>query len=184
MGAKLVGQAFAFAARHSLTHSETLLLVWMAHTALDADVPPRYFAAREHSAVALGRLVPDAPDPSSPDAAVVIRERAAAFQRVKLATQGLVRARAIVSSRRGREGQRAEYKLTFGAVGTGDSEGTESVPLTGTESVPLSESKTVLHPVRNAYPQGITQEQPRDTRRETPVPAATYVRPVERSEAA
>jgi hypothetical protein len=183
MGAKLVGQAFAFAARHPLTPSETLLLIWMAQTALDADVPPRYFAAREHSAVALGRLVPDAPDPGSPDAVEVRRQRAAAFQRVKLATQGLVRARAIVSARRGREGQRAEYKLTFGAVDSGDSEGTDSVPLSGTESVPLSESKTVLQPVRNAYPQGITQEPTRDIRREPPVPAAPYVHPVE-SEAA
>jgi hypothetical protein len=184
MGAKLVGQAFAFAARYPLTPSETLLLVWMAQTALDADLPPRYFAAREHSAIALGRLVPDAPDPSAPDAAAVLRERAAAFQRVKLATQGLVRARAIVSVRRGREGQRAEYILTFGAVETGDSAGTESVPLAGTESVPLSGSKSVLQPVPNPYPQGATQEPPRLTRRETPVPAAPHVRPVERSEAA
>lgn len=113
VGARLVGEAFAFAAHRRLRPNEMRLLLFMALTALDTDKRPRYFAAREKSAVALGRLVPDTPSPTDPQYDRAIRERAAAFQRVKEAVQGLVAAGAIVSIKRGREGQRAEYELTL-----------------------------------------------------------------------
>lgn len=179
VGARLVGQAFAFAARRPLKPNESLLLLFMAHTALDADVPPRYFASREQSALALGRMVPERPTPDDARAAQMDAERAAAFQRVKTATQGLVRAGAIRSLRRGREGQRAEYALTFGAVDGSGSRGTDSNPLAGTENVPLSGSDSVLQQVRNPYPQGTTQEPQGITPRETTDPAFTHVQPVE-----
>jgi hypothetical protein len=116
VGAKLVGLAFTFAARKKLKPNEQLLLLWMALTALDADNPPRYFAAREQSAIALGRIVPDEPDPANPRAAEIIAERQAAFQRIKIATTGLIDAGAIVRLNRGREGRRAEFKLTIGST--------------------------------------------------------------------
>lgn len=154
MGARLVGEAFAFATRVPLKPNEMRLLLWMSLIALDSDRPPRYFAAREASALALGRQVPDAPDPLDPAASSITAVREAAFQRVKLATQGLARAGAIRNLRRGREGTRAEYELTFSAVLSG----TESVPQVRTQNVPLSGSDNVLQKVRNPYPQGTTEE--------------------------
>jgi hypothetical protein len=158
VGAKLVGEAFAFAARRDLKPNETLLLLFMALTAIDSDLKPRYFASRERSAVALGRLVPEEPSPSDPQAAEINRQRTAAFQRVKTATTGLVKAGAICQIKRGREGQRAEYELTLGSVETRSLFGSEYVPLEGTEYVPLSASESVLQPGRNPYPQGSTKE--------------------------
>jgi len=118
VGAQLVGAAFAFAAdAHAagkgLKPNEHALLMFMALTALDTDASPRYFAAREQSAFALGRRVPDEPDPDDPDAESIEAERRAAFERVRAATQGLVKAGAIKSVRRGRAGQRAMYQLTL-----------------------------------------------------------------------
>jgi hypothetical protein len=109
-----VSAAFVFAARVPLKPNEARLLLFMAHTALDTDKPPRYFASREASALALGRMVPDAPDLLDPDSARIEAERAAAFQRVKIATQGLVSLGAISRIRRGREGSRAEFAITLG----------------------------------------------------------------------
>ncbi len=125
MGAQLVAAAYAFGAQHRLKPNEKLLLIFMALTALDTDQAPRYFAARESSALALGRLVPDAPEPDDPRAEEINAERAAAFQRVKEATAGLIKAKAIERVRSGRTGQRAEFVLRLG---------TESRLLVGTDS--------------------------------------------------
>jgi hypothetical protein len=173
VGAQLVGKAFAFASRVALKPNEKLLLLWMSLTALDSDTPPKYFAARESSALALGRMVPDAPDPQDPDATSIEAERNAAFQRVKLATQGLVKAGAIRNVRRGREGSRAEFVLIFG---------TESVPLESTESVPLSGSESVPPGGRNPYPQGTTEEYKEPHPGSTSPRRAPHFRSVDNSE--
>lgn len=181
MGAQNVSQAFLWAADRQEdaldpaeappTPNEMRLLIWMSLHALDRDIPPRYFMRREGTAVAFGRKIPDEPDPESPDAEDVRRERAAAFQRIKIATQGLVKKGAIRRVRRGREGVIAEYALIFG--------GTSHVPLIGTPDVPLSESPRVPHSVRDAYPQGTTEEQQDKGRGRTPGPAAPHLHPVE-----
>lgn len=181
MGAQLVGRAFAFAATSRLTQSERLVLLFMAYTALDADKPPRYFASREQTAIALGRMVPDAVSPDDDRFAEVEAERTAAFQRVKLAVQGLVKAGAIERVRRGREGQRAEFVLVFGSVENGEHLGTHSVPLDGTHSVPLSESDSVLQQVRDPYPQGTTQEHKEPSPGITSPPRVSHVAPVDGS---
>lgn len=118
----LTGEAFAYAAREHaagrpLAHNERLLLLFMAHTALDADRPPRYFGSRERSAVALGRMVPDEPSLDMADRDRLMRERQNAFSLIKTATRGLVERGAIERVRSGRAGQRAEFVLRFpGAV--------------------------------------------------------------------
>ncbi|QIS39074.1 hypothetical protein [Clavibacter capsici] len=114
MGAQLVGRAFAFAVDHQLPHHEVRVLAWMALRALDTDSPPRYFAARESTALALGHRVPDEPDPDDPDADAKTAERERAFQRVKVAVRGLVNAGAITRLHAGREGQRAVFAITLG----------------------------------------------------------------------
>ncbi len=146
MGAQLVGRAIAFAAQNDLKPNEYRLLVFMALTALDSDQQPRYFASREESAFALGRMIADktTTDPSA------LAAREAAFKAVKLATQGLVRLGAIDRIERGRNGHRAVYGVTF--------RGTKSVPLNGTESVPLRGTKSVPQGVRNPSPLGTTEE--------------------------
>ncbi|MBF4606936.1 hypothetical protein [Curtobacterium sp. VKM Ac-1393] len=120
VGARLVGEAIVFAQRVPLAPNEFRLLVYMALTALDADAKPRYFASRESSAFALGFAIPDEPAPGDPDAVKIERQRTNAFQRVKVATTGLVRRGAIASERRGREGQRAEYSLRLRPVENDD----------------------------------------------------------------
>jgi hypothetical protein len=149
MGAQLVAAAYAFAAKHEppLKPNEKLLLIFMALTALDTDKSPRYFAARESSALALGRLVPDAPTSDNPRADEINAERAAAFQRVKEALAGLVKAKAIERVRSGRPGQRAEFVLKVG---------TDSVPLAGTDSDPSQ--------VRIPYATGTDSVPPRNHR--------------------
>jgi hypothetical protein len=114
VGARLVGKAYGFAVDHRLTGREMRLLTWMALTALDDDSPPRYFAGRESSALALGERVPDEPEPSDPDAAAKAAMRDAAFQRVKVATAGLVKAGAIARLHQGREGRAAVFAVTLG----------------------------------------------------------------------
>ena len=114
MGAQLVGKAFAFATEHELKANEMRLLVWMSLMAMDRDTPPRYFASREESAYGLGRFVPDEPHPLDANAEVATLEREAAFQRVKIATAGLVRSGAITRTRRGQAGNRAEFVLSYG----------------------------------------------------------------------
>jgi hypothetical protein len=180
VGAQLVGQAFIFATRVPLTPNEFRLLLWMSHRALDSDKPPRYFAARESSALALGRIVPDQPDPFGPAAGAINREREAAFQRVKIATQGLVKARAIRSIRRGREGSRAEYAIAFDGM-LAITPGTPDVPLEGTSDVPLSGSSNVHSPVRQTYPQGTTEEYKEPATGKRVDPALTHLQSVEKS---
>lgn len=165
MGAQLVSRAYAYAARVHLKPNEFRLLAFMALTALDADNPPRYFASRGQSALALGRMVSD--DPSDP-------ETAAAFQRVKEAVAGLVAVGAIERTKRGREGQRAEFLILL--------PGTEFVPLESTENVHLVSTESVRQPVRITYPQGTTQEPLQEPRPRTTSPVVHISRaPVDRS---
>lgn len=117
MGAQLVGKAFAFAALNDLRPNEALLLVWMAHTALDNDKQPRYFASRDESAIALGR-----------SAAEIAANRRAAHQAVKVAVAGLVKSGAIARIRVGREGTRAEYALRLDGLGKRGGAGREFLP--------------------------------------------------------
>lgn len=104
---KLVKRTFIYAADVPLTPNEFRLLQWMALTALDEDVTPRYFDSQESSALALGRRVLDAACGDESDQLY----RAASLQAVKVATQGLVKLRAVTRIRDGRTGQRAEYAI-------------------------------------------------------------------------
>lgn len=169
MGAKLVSLAFVFAAHKKLKPNEKLLLIFMAHTALDGDAVPRYFASREHSAYALGRMVPEQPDPLDAAFRDKTDARASAFQAVKVATRGLVDAGAIRQLRRGREGVRAEYALAMG-----DALGIESLPLAGSKSVLRSAVNNLPQPVGTTYLQGGTHDyqEPRPGR--TRLPAAHH----------
>lgn len=165
MGAQLVGRAYAYASRVHLKPNEFRLLAFMALTALDADNPPRYFASRGQSAMALGRMVSD--DPKDP-------ESAAAFQRVKEAIAGLIAAGAITRLKRGREGQRAEFALIL--------PGTEFVRLESTEHVHLASTEYVRQGGRNAYPQGANQEPHEEPRPTTTSRVVSISRePVDRS---
>jgi hypothetical protein len=109
MGANLVGRAIAYAVDVPLQPNEFRLLVGMCLTALDSDTPPRYFDSREASALVLGRRVPD----HSPGNDAASRERAAAFQSVKMALAGLVKVGAIKRARAGGNGRRAEYTIVL-----------------------------------------------------------------------
>ncbi len=131
MGAQLVAKAYAFAAHPSidLKPNEMLLLGYMALTALDSDDPPVYFASRERSAYALGRMVPDEPWPDDPDAAEQHRIRAAAFMRVKVALAGLVKIGAIRERTRGQIGQRRTFTLHLDPLWIGTGLGSDSDPL-------------------------------------------------------
>jgi len=161
MGAQLVGQAVVFAARADLKHTEARLLNFMALTALDSGTPPTYFAARESSALALGRIVPDQPNADDPDREDIEKSRAAAFEAVRVATQGLVRTGAIRNVRRGREGQRAEYALTLGPVENLEGEedrGRKILPLGPRKILPLRSRKFLDTGAGNSCPQGTTEE--------------------------
>ncbi|MWJ18486.1 hypothetical protein DOU17_06040 [Clavibacter michiganensis subsp. michiganensis] len=116
MGAQLVGKAYAFAVDHRLTDREMRLLAWMALTAKDTDLQPQYYRRRESTALALGELVPDRPESGDPETATKTAERDAAFQRVKVATAGLVKAGAITRLRSGREGRVAVFAVTLGVT--------------------------------------------------------------------
>lgn len=157
MGAQLVGKAFTFGVEHDLNPNEMRLLTWMALRALDKDQPPRYFAAREESAYGLGRRVPDEPAPDDPDHDRLQQQRAAAFQSVKVAIQGLAKKGAIRRARRGREGQRAEYILAFDEP-AGQTESRTGLPLESRTGIPHSELSALPAGVGRAYPQGTTEE--------------------------
>lgn len=177
MGAQLVGRAIAFQANHELKPNEYRLLVYMAHTAKDADLPPRYFGSREASAFGLGRMVPDEPDELDPDREQKAAVRASAFQAVKVALKGLVDVRAIKQLRAGSEGVRAEYALTF-------------------EGLTAADRKALLSQVRNSYRQRREplrrsyeirtpqeyQEPQEPTRGTTSPRRASHVRPVDNSD--
>jgi hypothetical protein len=107
VGAKLIKRAYIYAIDVPLTPNEFRLLNWMALTALDEDVTPRYFDSRESSALALGRRVVDDGYGDEADQ----RYRAAAFEAVKVAYRGLVNLRAITRIKAGRNGQRTEYAI-------------------------------------------------------------------------
>lgn len=124
MGAHLVQQAFAVGAMKALKPNEFRLLTYMALTALDAGDPPLYFAGRERSARALGRLVPDEPRSDDPDADAKRAERRAAFQAVKVAASGLQKAGVIRCRASGRHGRNAEFELALSMLGQSeDSDG-------------------------------------------------------------
>lgn len=107
MGARLVKRAYIYAVDVPLTPNEFRLLNWMALTALDEDITPRYFDSRESSALALGRRVVDDGYGDDDDQ----RQRAAAFEAVKVAQRGLVSLRAVTRIKNGRNGQRTEYAI-------------------------------------------------------------------------
>lgn len=107
MGARLVKLTYVYAADIPLNPSEFRLLVWMSMTALDDDPTPRYFDSRESSALALGRRVVDDGYGDEADQ----RERAAAFEAVRVALNGLVALGAVDRVKTGRNGRRSEYAI-------------------------------------------------------------------------
>jgi hypothetical protein len=104
MGLYAAKNAVLVAARLDLGNGAARLLLTMALECWDdegnpAGQPPRrYFAGREHSAIALGFLAPE----NGSDAA---------FRAVKRTIRELVDAGAIVRVRAGRNGQTSEYEL-------------------------------------------------------------------------
>ncbi len=181
MGLKLVKRAFATFATVKVSADARNVLIWMALTARDDDDPPRYFARREETCYALGRMVPDAPAPDAPDREQIARERAAAFQRLKVVIGELVAAGLLERVKRGQRNQRAEYALTFHSPTVA---GTPDVPQSSTPDVPHESTSDVPLAVRHTYPQGelgITrnteQEQP-------PVVRAPHLPSVDRRGAA
>lgn len=107
MGIALVQRAIAYAVDIPVHPNEYRLLIGMCARALDQDNPPRYFAAREESALFLGRRVPDAVAKSDPSHSDVERERKVAFKRLEEAMTGLMRLGAVKSVTRGGNGRRA-----------------------------------------------------------------------------
>jgi len=104
MGLYAAKDAVMVAARLGLGNGASRLFFAMALECWD-DVdnpanmlPRRYFAGREHSAIALGFLAPD-------------NGSEAAFRAVKRTIRELVIAGAIVRVRAGRNGRRSEYEL-------------------------------------------------------------------------
>lgn len=161
MGAQLVGQAYVFALDHSLTANEMRLLAWMALHALDGDATPKYFMGREQTAIGLGRRIPDAPRPDDPNGAEVERQRTAAFEAIKTATRGLVKAGAIRNVMRGREGRRAEFQLTLTPVDNLlplEMRGRKNLPLKGRKNLPLAGRKFLPGGEGKTFPQGTTEE--------------------------
>jgi hypothetical protein len=104
MGLYAAKNAVLVAARLDLGNGAARLLLTMALECWDDEdnpaglLPRRYFAGREHSAIALGFLAPD-------------NGSEAAFRAVKRTIRELVDAGAIVRVRAGRNGQRSEYEL-------------------------------------------------------------------------
>lgn len=154
------------------------VLVFMALHARDADERPLYFMKRESTCMALGRMVPDAPEVDDPRAPDVARERRAAFQRLKVVTAELVDAGLIEREKRGQKNQRAEYSLT---IPSALDAGTPDVPHTGTRDVPIR--------VRETYPRRYVRRTPKEEQEslgrngeEQHHPKrASHVHPVERS---
>lgn len=92
------------------------LLAYMALVTLDDDDPPRYWAGREPLAAALGRIVPDEPDPAdrTPRAEEFRRMRTADFQAVKNALRPLFEAGAVVVDASPGPRRNAVYRLALG----------------------------------------------------------------------
>lgn len=132
-----------------LSADARVVLLLMAMHARDDDEVPRYFMQREATCVALGRMVPDAPARDDPRAAAIVRERAAAFQRLKVVTGELVASGMLQRVKRGQRHQRAEYALT---IPSPLDAGTSDVPLEGTRDVPLE--------VRETYPRRYARRTP------------------------
>lgn len=183
MGAGLVKRAYAYAADVPLYPNEFRLLAFMALTALDADVPPRYFDSREASALALGRRVPDKSAPGEKEAP----ERVAAFEAVKVATRGLVSLGALEQLRFGHRGQRAEFALRMDLSATrctdefrrrrnvqpSPSRKAGSSPF-GKPDLPLSKG--------SPFPQGRTEDPEGHTGGTTHIPVTTSLAAVDNSE--
>lgn len=134
-----------------LSADARVVLAFMAMTARDDDEVPRYFMQRESTCIALGRMVPDALPKDDPAAAAVARERAAAFQRLKVVTSELVAAGVLKRLKRGQKNQRAEYALTIPSL---LDLGTRDVPHEGTSDVPVW--------VRETYPRGYVRRTPQE----------------------
>jgi hypothetical protein len=104
MGLYAAKNSVLVAARLGLGNGATRLLLAMALECWDDENNPagqparRYFAGREHSAIALGFLAP-------------ANGSEAAFRAVKRTVRELVDAGAIVRVRGGRNGQTSEYEL-------------------------------------------------------------------------
>jgi hypothetical protein len=104
MGLYAAKNAVLVAAQLGLKNGAARLLLSMALECWDdednpaSQVPRRYFAGREHSAIALGFLAPD-------------NGSEAAFRAVKRTIRELVDAGAIVRIRAGRNGSTSEYEL-------------------------------------------------------------------------
>lgn len=178
MGLRLVQRAYAVMPHIRLTPDARNVLVFMALHARDDDDAPRYFMQRESTCVALGRLVPDAPEKDDPAAGDADRERRAAFQRLKVVIAELIAAGLLKRHRRGQRNQRAEYVLTIPTV---TDLGTRDVPHAGTPDVPLE--------VRQTYPRRYARRTPKEeqeslgekSEEQHHLKRASHVHPVEKS---
>ncbi|MEH3088731.1 MAG: hypothetical protein PGN24_03720 [Microbacterium arborescens] len=189
MGSRLVKQLIAYAVDVPLKPNEYRLMNYMALTSLDDDSPPRYFDAREASALALGRRVRDPVDLDHPDRDEVELERKAAFSAVREAVDGLTKLGAIRRLKPGRIGRRAEFAIVIDVAKSvttdefkkrnGADGRRKSLSLEARESLSLKRRKFLDSGVGNPYPQGTTKE-PLNTREGTTSPEpATSLGPVD-----
>ncbi len=186
MGARLVGLAYIYAIDIPLNPNEFRLLCWMAMTALDDDPTPRYFAAREASALALGRRVVD--DGYGDDNDQL--ERDSAFQAVKVALNGLVAMGAIDRVVTGRNGRRSEYAIRLDAVASATTPEVikrlaSKVGRTYRQGYagPTPKGRANLPPkVGRTYPQGTTEEPQEQTTGTTSTSSTTSLAPVDSAE--
>lgn len=157
MGIRLVNAAFAALADTKVTHSGALVLLWMCKVARDDDERPIYYASREATVLALGRRIPDAPDPSHPEHDALAREREAAFRRVQDAVGSLVDSGLITRIAAGARGRAATFEINVKRSALLAST-TKTVALSTTETVVLSTTETVGHARRKPSPLGREQE--------------------------
>ncbi|QOD93484.1 hypothetical protein [Chryseoglobus sp. 28M-23] len=161
--------------RKPLTPNARLVLLWMALTALDNDAKPVYFAVRESTAIALGRMLHDPVDIDDPRHAEISRERDSVFRMVQRALSELVDRGYIKRRKRGQKWQHAEYELTLPSVVVDEQsvhpENEQAVHPEANES--FARAVLTVHPKE---PRGTTEE-PRGG--ETAPSEASHVSPVE-----
>lgn len=149
MGAKNVKTVYANWAH--LRDGPFRLLVFMANTALDSDVEPRYWGGREALAIALGRFRRIAGGRTPEEEA---RERDAAYLAVKRALRQLKNSGAITTLNVAGPGTRSDYRLNLDGPpetnGPRSAEGTPRTPLT-------ADSDPVNNPVRGEQPRHPTR---------------------------
>lgn len=115
MGAGNVAMVFAHWSKRGLTHRELVTLLYMANTALDADMPPIYFAGWGPLADAVGLDGDALKSRTDPDADEQAKRHAKSVEeQVRRIMQRLIKHGAVVSSGDARRGTANDYALALG----------------------------------------------------------------------